>query len=192
MRAHPPARPAALLARSVALVAAALVLSGCLAVVPVTIPIGNGAPAMVPAGPAPAMSRCTRPEGAAAETAAVIEGVNRLRTRAGLAPLRPDARLAAAARAQACENAARGVASHRGSDGSTLPQRLSREGVRLRHGGEVVALGQRGAARALEGWAGSPAHRDILLDPDVGRIGAGLAGPPGPGRAWVVVVAAPG
>lgn len=191
MRIPPAPRIAATAARFTA-AGAVLVLSGCLAIVPVTVRVGGASPAVEPPGPAPTIARCARPNGAAAEAAAVIEGVNRLRAGAGLAPLRPDAGLAAAARAQACENAARGIAGHLGSDGSTLPQRLVREGLAPVQAGEVAALGQRGAARAVEGWGASPAHRAILLDPRMARIGAGLAGPAGPQRAWVVVVAEPG
>ena len=181
-----------LLSYASALTAAAL-LAGCVAVVPVPVPINLGtASPPLPARLAdwPAAARCATQAEARGREAQALRRINALRAAAGVAPLATDARLRAAAQGQACDNAARNTASHRGSDGATLMQRLKREGYAASRAAENVGLGYgNDAAQAVAGWQASPGHRANLLDPRLTQMGLGYA--PGGRGTWVLVMARP-
>lgn len=118
---------------------------------------------------------CPLPPHGAALAGEFLRETNAVRSKAHLPALRPDARLARAAQAHACDNARHGTYAHRGSDGSTLAQRLSRAGYPYRRAAENTGWGFRSAASALHWWMGSPPHRANLLNPRLKEIGIGLA-----------------
>ncbi len=117
----------------------------------------------------------------AAETA-IIERTNSFRADNKLAPVRPNAKLTAAARAYAQKLARAKELSHT-LDGTTPAQRIRSAGYSYCQVGENLAslLDTRGftpgeyARRAVEGWENSPGHRANMLLPHVTETGVGLA-----------------
>jgi uncharacterized protein YkwD len=120
------------------------------------------------------------------------------RAAGGLRPLRSQAALRKAARGHARDMVERGYFAHE-HEGSTLRSRLRDAGWDGHSAGETLAwgCGSLGVPRAIvDGWLGSPAHRDILLGRRYRRVGVGLAvGAPYPtdcpgAGTWVMIVAA--
>lgn len=176
---------------------AALFLSACVVPVPLPAPQpaapaqtflstqGAGTPILASTGPARGCALPARGQGQVAE---VVARVNAQRQAAGLPPLRASRTLARVAQAHACDNAARGVYSHVGSDGSDLGTRLQRGGYALRVAAENTGLGFDEADRAVAFWMQSPKHRANILNARVTEIGVGLA--QGARPSWVMVMAA--
>ena len=135
-------------------------------------------------------AQCAVPGNAAAMAGAVYAGVNAERAAAGRAALAPEARLAVAAQAQACDMATTGLRDHRGSDGSAVDERVRRAGFRTCLTAENIGWGYADAGRMLAGWMASPGHRGNILNDRVSAMGVGLAqGADGP--QWVLVLARP-
>lgn len=118
---------------------------------------------------------CEVPANAAALRSEVIALTNLQRKKQGLAPVAEQAALAKAAQAHACDNATTRTMSHRGSDGSALPDRLARVGYRYRAAAENVAAGFRDAPSVMSGWMGSSGHRRNILTGPMRDIGIGVA-----------------
>lgn len=110
--------------------------------------------------------------------------INTVRAAEGRAPLSVSGALTRAAAAHASDLARAGRLSHRGHDGSTVGERVRREGFGYCFVAENVAKGQATHAGALRAWMASPAHRRNLLDPRA--VAFGLA--QGTGRVWVLVL----
>jgi uncharacterized protein YkwD len=123
----------------------------------------------------------------------VLDAVNRERSRHGLPPMVAHAALARAASAHSVDQARQGWLSHTGSDGSSVGQRLQREGYRWSSVGENVAGGQATAAEVVAAWMGSPGHRAIILTAGENHAGVGSASAAQrPLRHfWTLVVARP-
>ncbi len=124
---------------------------------------------------APGQYSCPKPPESSWLEPEVIELVNVERQRHGLAPVRAQANLAAAATRQACDLARTQRLNHVGSDGSTLRDRMYDAGYRPRTGNENIAIGFSSAQIAVESWMKSPGHRANFLDPDVTEIGVAVA-----------------
>ncbi|MET9257505.1 CAP domain-containing protein [Streptomyces sp. NPDC003717] len=124
------------------------------------------------------------PEGLAGTTAEVAELTNRARRRAGLPPLAPDPRLAAAAQAHSADMVARDFYAHTDPDGGRPWDRAAAAGAARRTIGENIACGQRSAADVVEGWLNSPGHRANILGRDFTHLGVGLAGGGRAGTYW--------
>lgn len=101
-------------------------------------------------------------------------------------PLSLDDRLVAAAQAHSLDMDRNGFMAHTGSDGSTLAERVEREGYAWRRLGENVARGFDDPAVVMAAWLDSPGHCINLMQPDVSDIGLGRAG-----SSWTQVFAAP-
>jgi len=71
--------------------------------------------------------------------------------------------LADAAQKHADWMAAHGVLSHIGEGGSTVGQRVSREGYYWRAVGENIAAGQRTAEEVMKAWMNSSGHKANIL-----------------------------
>jgi hypothetical protein len=118
----------------------------------------------------------------ATETA-IIEATNTFRAKHNLSALRPNAQLAAAARAYAKSLAARGDLTHT-ANGTTPASRAQAAGYSYCLIAENLALiyDSRGftprsyAKRAQDGWEASPGHRENLMRPGVTETGVGVAG----------------
>ncbi len=105
----------------------------------------------------------------------------------GLAPLAPNAKLAAAATAYAQDMVAGSYFSHTGRDGSGVFDRIERSGY-LSPGagwtlGENLAWGTGSLATPgsiMQAWMNSPGHRENILHADYREVGIGLvSGNPG-------------
>lgn len=121
----------------------------------------------------------------------VFDLVNAERTRRGLAPMRSDSRLAAAAQRHAEDQAARRQMSHTGSDGADGGIRIRRAGYGSSSWAENIAYGHTSAASVVDAWMNSAGHRRNILStmPDTG-VGAAVGSD---GRwYWTQVFATPG
>lgn len=133
--------------------------------------------------------------------AELVELHNAERSRAGLAGLAPDGRLASAALGQARDCAGRDLLTHTGSDGSDCGTRIARAGYGFTRCAENAARQPqappgwpggdvRTPGRAMAGWMDSPGHRANVLGP-YARMGAGWADSADGTRYWVVDFASP-
>ncbi len=116
-----------------------------------------------------------------AAEAAIVEMTNAFRAENKLAPVRPNPKLAAAARAYAKTLTGYAALSHT-ADGTTPADRILRAGYRYCQVGENLAtlLDTRGftadeyARRAVQGWEDSPGHRQNMLMPHVTETGVAV------------------
>lgn len=104
--------------------------------------------------------------------AALLASTNAARQHAGLAPLRLDPRLQAAAAGHASEMAATGIVSHAG-----FPGRLGTAGYPYAAAAENVAEGQPSPQAVIDAWLADAPHRENLMGPyrDMGGSGAQAA-----------------
>lgn len=122
----------------------------------------------------------------------VVERVNRERSRHGLPPMEAHAALARAASAHSTDQAAQGRLSHTGSDGSSVADRVQREGYRWSRVGENVGGGHPAAADVVAGWMNSPGHRAVILTPGENHAGVGYSRSGHQLRHfWTLVIAQP-
>jgi uncharacterized protein YkwD len=130
--------------------------------------------------------------GAASVQVEVLELLNTARAAHGAPPLRPDPRLALAARRHSRDMVAHRYFSHDSRTGEPFSARIARAGwMRSRgrwHVGETLAwgLGARAEPRAIvAAWLASPEHRRIVLASRFRLVGTGVADgtPFGPRRA---------
>ena len=101
-------------------------------------------------------------------------------------PLAAEPRLTAAAQRHSGDMHANGFMSHTGSDGSSLRQRVEREGYAWSRVGENVAWGYGSPEAVMVGWLSSPGHCANIMRPEYTVIGLGLAG-----THWTQVFAHP-
>jgi uncharacterized protein YkwD len=87
------------------------------------------------------------------------------------APLQWNGVLAEVAAAHTDDMASHSFVEHRGSDGSTPAQRISRAGYDWLNVGENVAAGQPGPEEVVEDWLGSPGHCANIMEPAFTQIG---------------------
>jgi uncharacterized protein YkwD len=139
--------------------------------------------------------------------AALLAGINAVRAEQGLPALKPDPRLAAAARQQSQLMARALLMEHEIAGMPNFPQRLRAAKARVRTAGENILrdrLGRYGlgcgsagpAAREIAQvsvgrWVGSPKHRANILNPRFKRAGASFAvvvAQPGCGEIYVTQV----
>ncbi|MFQ6038971.1 MAG: CAP domain-containing protein [Candidatus Aminicenantales bacterium] len=107
----------------------------------------------------------------------LLRRINNARLSRNLAPLKPLPRLDEMARRHSQDMAARGVLSHRSSNGRTTMDRLVEDGFYFEKIGENVASSDTFRSDIIhEELMDSPAHRANILDPDFERIGIGVVG----------------
>jgi len=136
-------------------------------------PAPSAAPSS-PADPASFASHAVTDDGTAADEEQVLRAIDVRRRSQGLAPLRPDPRLAAQARRHSAAMLAAGSAAHILRGGEDVVGRLRAAGVPFRHALENVARGDSAgdAQRAVED---SPGHLASLLSPQAQDVGVGVA-----------------
>jgi uncharacterized protein YkwD len=108
--------------------------------------------------------------------AQVAELINAERSERGLAEYDTDSRLRAAARVQAADMACNHFTSHTGSDGSSVRDRVERQGYVWSWIGEnyyVTRNMATGAQTAFDWWMNSTPHRNNLLSPNYTEFGVG-------------------
>ncbi len=121
---------------------------------------------------------------ATSDARAMLDAVNSQRRALGRSVVTLDARLTEAAAVQARDLARRGVLDHRGSDGSTVGDRVTRAGYRWSVVAENLArMGTTSARPVVAAWMKSTGHRRNLLKPDVTQIGVAHVG-----HVWVLVL----
>jgi len=91
-------------------------------------------------------------------------------------PLALEARLMVAAQRHSDDMHANGFMSHTGSDGSTLAQRVEREGYAWRALGENVARGYVTPEGVMSAWLASDGHCANVMNPAFVELGLGLEG----------------
>jgi uncharacterized protein YkwD len=116
-----------------------------------------------------------------AEWGAMLAAVNRLRAEGRdcggdpygpAAPLIWNGRLEAAADAHTRDMAAHGHFDHVGTDGSTVGDRVSREGYAWQRVGENIARYQDSVDEVVADWAASAGHCANLMNPSYVEFGA--------------------
>jgi uncharacterized protein YkwD len=110
----------------------------------------------------------------------VLTLTNRRRAAAGLVALRWDDRLAGLARERAAYMAETGEFSHTESNGTNVFDMIAASNITWYGAGEIIAWNTAAAldysaAFAVQGWMGSPSHRDIVMSSGYNYVGFGLA-----------------
>jgi uncharacterized protein YkwD len=121
---------------------------------------------------APTVSTCDASVNASVEDQ-VIALINAKRMAQRLAAYSVDSRLTAAARVQGTDMACNHFTSHTGSDGSTVRDRVARQGYTWSWIGENYYAGHGGAQTAFDWWMNSTPHRNNLLSPNYTQFGVG-------------------
>ncbi len=85
----------------------------------------------------------------------------------------------AAAKGHSLDMAQHNFFAHEGSDGSSVGDRLTRQGYLWNFYAEDLACGYNSSSAAVQGWMDSPAHRDNLLAEKARQIGVGYVGDQG-------------
>lgn len=139
---------------------------------------------------APGPASCAATPGADNAAAAKVSS-DRRKTH-GLAPLRPNERLAKVAALHACDMAQRGLMAHHGSTTKGPAQRVKAQGYRPVVTAENIAAGPFGLGDVLGIWNNSPGHLGNILQPQVSEMGIGRAvAADGKTVFWAAVYAAP-
>lgn len=123
----------------------------------------------------------------------LLDRINAARAERGVAALRPQAALIAAARAHSADLAASDLWGHTGSGNSTPFSRAAAAGYRYAHLSENVAAGWSMAETAFASWWHSPAHRRAMLSRRAQEVGIGHVHLEGSdlGHYWTAVFASP-
>lgn len=120
----------------------------------------------------------------------VVDAMNRERAARGLAPLRLNARLNAAAQDRARDMFAKHYFEHVSPDGIDPFSWVDREGYDYTVIGENLATGYGTATSVVDGWMDSPGHRENILERDFRDVGIAIAaGSPQPPYGGPLVVA---
>ncbi|PON12320.1 hypothetical protein C2W62_40205 [Candidatus Entotheonella serta] len=75
---------------------------------------------------------------------------------------------------------------HRGSNGSSVGQRVRQQGYQGSAVGENISKGHSTAREVVDGWLRSPGHCNNIMSPDFSQLGVGLIG-----NTWTQVFAHP-
>lgn len=122
----------------------------------------------------------------------LLNRINEIRASHGLHPLTLSAQLNQAADVHVADMQAHGNRSHRGMDGSSYNDRISRTGYAANRTNEAIGWGYN-MERQISWWLNSPVHRPILLSAEYTEVGVGYLGEPGRewGHWWVLDFASP-
>jgi len=113
------------------------------------------------------------PTGTADFVQQVLNLTNQFRAQNGLAPLRLNAELNAAALAHSKDMALKDYFSHTGKNGSSPGDRLKAVGYESQAWGENIAAGYSTPEQVVQGWINSPGHRANLLNRSYTELGVG-------------------
>ncbi|WP_306153288.1 CAP domain-containing protein [Roseovarius sp. MMSF_3281] len=114
--------------------------------------------------------------------------INATRAEAGRDALSVNRKLTRAAAAHARDLAETGAFSHTGSNGSSVGDRVRRQGYGFCFVAENIAKGQGALEQVLSGWMASPGHRRNIRAEQAVEFGLVR----GPGNLWVMVLGKPG
>ena len=107
--------------------------------------------------------------------ARLLVRVNEERAKKGLAPVRPDPILDETALRHAKDMLARSYYGHDSPEGTTALERSKAVGYKPRFVGENVARGQYSPDEVMDGWMGSPVHREHILGGMFSDVGSAVA-----------------
>ncbi|WP_037227644.1 CAP domain-containing protein [Roseobacter sp. GAI101] len=116
-----------------------------------------------------------------------MRALNDLRASKGVAPVVYSAKLEAAAQAHALDMAKHGYFAHEGRNGSSVGDRVKKQGFKWCFVAENLAKGQRDLNQVMQAWATSPGHYANLIHKKARALGL----VEGPDRIWAMVLAAP-
>lgn len=114
--------------------------------------------------------------------------INATRADAGRGALAVNDKLTQAAAAHARDLAQSDGFSHTGSNGSSVADRVRRQGYGFCFVAENIAKGQASLEQVLNGWLASPGHRRNILAKQAREVGLVR----GAGNLWVMVLGKPG
>jgi uncharacterized protein YkwD len=120
----------------------------------------------------------------------VVKAHNRIRGEAKRPALVISSKLQAAAERHARDMAAHRKMAHKGSDGSTLFDRITSEGYDYRRAGENIASGRFTIDGLMKGWMDSPPHKRNILG-SFSQIGVAYATAEDGKRYWCVTFGFP-
>lgn len=103
----------------------------------------------------------------------MIDLTNQRRAENGCPPLAANDRLHAAALGHSVDMATQDYFSHTSRDGSSMSDRIDRQGYAWRRLAENIAAGYPSPEAVVEGWMNSSGHRANILNCDLTEIGVG-------------------
>ena len=104
----------------------------------------------------------------------VIRLTNAERAAGGCGPLANNDKLHAAALGHSVDMAENDYFSHTSRDGSSMSDRVNRQGYQWRGLAENIAAGYRTPASVVDGWMNSQGHRDNIMNCNYTEIGVGF------------------
>jgi len=102
-----------------------------------------------------------------------IDLINQRRAGLGLVTLQENAALSRAARRHSYDIGPLGLCQHTGTDGSSPWDRAAEAGYTGFAMGEVVGCNYQTPQEVVDAWWASPAHHDVLVDPNARDLGCG-------------------
>jgi uncharacterized protein YkwD len=100
----------------------------------------------------------------APELRELFDLINEERAAHGSPPVSLQAALQCAAKVHCDDVCPQRLCQHEGTDGSQFFERIAACGGQYGAAGETIACGAQTARGAVDGWLGSPRHREIMLD----------------------------
>jgi len=104
----------------------------------------------------------------------VIRLTNAERAGGGCGPLVNNGKLHAAALGHSVDMAEKDYFSHTSQDGSSMTDRIERQGYSWRSLAENIAAGYRTPASVVDGWMNSSGHRANIMNCNLTEIGVGF------------------
>lgn len=104
----------------------------------------------------------------------VIRLTNNERAAGGCGPLTNNDKLHAAALGHSTDMANNDYFSHTGRDGSSMSDRIDRQGYQWRSLAENIAAGYRSPEAVVDGWMNSSGHRRNIMNCNLTEIGVGF------------------
>ncbi|MGY6409858.1 MAG: divisome-associated lipoprotein DalA [Alkalilacustris sp.] len=120
-----------------------------------------------------------------------LESINTLRAARGLAPLRQNAELIAAAERHSRDMAFQGRAWAFGSDGSSPLQRVARAGYRGEMRGQLVSETFESELETINAWMVNRDERVVLMDREAAEMGLAWYQEPNGKLWWTLVTGRP-
>ncbi len=121
----------------------------------------------------------------------MLDSINALRSAQGLAPLRLNAQLNAAAATHSRDMALQNRPWNFGSDGSSPLDRIRRVGYTGSLRGELISESFETELETLAAWMQEPSTRNVLMDPQAQEMGFSYEQEPTGKLWWTLVLATP-
>lgn len=119
---------------------------------------------------------------------AIIEATNELRINAGLRPLAPEPRLAAAAQEKIEDIRENKYFAHNSPDGVEVWDFIKDQGYSFRAAGENLAINYTDTNTLINAWLDSPSHKQNLMQAQYRDIGVAVQTVEFDGRSHIIIV----